>query len=179
MRKLPSVLWHCWLGGRKGIRPVKKYGEDGGGGHWLVWMEWRPARWLVCLPLLISPCTIKSRSSLLAPADLGGPGKRAVKRLWWLLVCRVNSVCHFWNLRNVYCVLARENWSSGDCVSGGYRENYQVCSVQYCVQQLYTLQCTHMNRPNSSLDWVLSHWAHFTVLRFIFILCITVYCMHA
>jgi len=21
-----SVLWHCWLGGRKGIRPVKKYG---------------------------------------------------------------------------------------------------------------------------------------------------------
>ena len=28
---------------------------------------------------------------------------------------------------------------------------------------------THMNRPNSSLDWVLSHWAHFTVLRFIFV----------
>jgi len=24
---------------------------------------------------------------------------------------------------------------------------------------------THMNRPNSSLDWVLSHWAHLTVLR--------------
>jgi len=23
--------------------------------------------------------------------------------------------------------------------------------------------------PNSSLDWVLSHWAHFTVLRFIFV----------
>jgi len=20
---VPSVLWHCWLGGRKGIRPVK------------------------------------------------------------------------------------------------------------------------------------------------------------
>jgi len=28
----------------------------------------------VCLPLLISPCTIKSRSSLLAPAHPGGPG---------------------------------------------------------------------------------------------------------
>jgi len=26
MRELPSVLWHCWLGGRKGIRPAKKYG---------------------------------------------------------------------------------------------------------------------------------------------------------
>jgi len=23
---VPSVLWRCWLGGRKGIRPVKKYG---------------------------------------------------------------------------------------------------------------------------------------------------------
>jgi len=28
------------------------------------------------------PCTIKSRSSLLAPAHPGGPGKRTVKRLW-------------------------------------------------------------------------------------------------
>jgi len=36
---------------------------------------------LVCLPLLIFPCTMKSRSSL-AAAHLSGPGKRAVKRLW-------------------------------------------------------------------------------------------------
>jgi len=34
------------------------------------------------MPLLIFTCTIKSRSSLLAPAHPGGPGKRAVKRLW-------------------------------------------------------------------------------------------------
>ena len=56
---------------------------DGGGGQWLVRMEWRPAGWSLCLPLLIFPCTIKSRSSLLAPAHPGGPGKWAVKRLWW------------------------------------------------------------------------------------------------
>jgi len=31
---------------------------------------------------VIFPCTIKSRNSLLAPAHPGGPGKRAVKRLW-------------------------------------------------------------------------------------------------
>ena len=80
--KLPSVLWRCWLGGTKCIRPVKIWG-DGGGGHCLLRMEWRPAGWSVCLPLLIFPCTIKSRSSLLAPAHLGGPGKRAVKWLWW------------------------------------------------------------------------------------------------
>jgi len=63
-----------------GTRPVKM--ADGGGGHWLVRMEWRPAGWLVCLTLFIFPCTIKSRSSLLAPAHPGGPGIRAVKRLW-------------------------------------------------------------------------------------------------
>jgi len=45
-------------------------------------MECCPAGWSVCLPLLIFPCTIKSRNSLLAPAHQGGPGKRAVKRLW-------------------------------------------------------------------------------------------------
>jgi len=32
------------------------------------------------------------------------------------------------------------------------RGKYQVCSVQYCMQQLYTVNCTHMNRPNSSVD---------------------------
>ena len=51
---------------------------DGGGRHWLVLMEWHPAGWSVCLPLLIFPCTIKSRSSLLALAHLGGP-KRGCK----------------------------------------------------------------------------------------------------
>ena len=69
--------------GRETVHPACKNMGDGGGGHWLVRMEWRPAGWSVCLPLLIFPCTIKSRSSLLAPAHPGGPGKRAVKRLWW------------------------------------------------------------------------------------------------
>jgi len=69
------------LVGRQEGQPACKK-EDGGGWHWLVLREWRPAGWSVCLPLLIFPCTIKSRSSLLAPADPGGPGKRAVK---WLL----------------------------------------------------------------------------------------------
>jgi len=78
---LPSVVWHCWFGGRKGIRPVMN-GENGRGGHWLVQMECRPARWSVCLPLLIFPCTIKSRSFLLTPAHPDGPEKRVVKRLW-------------------------------------------------------------------------------------------------
>ena len=70
------------LVGRQEEHPAcKKWGD--GGGHCLVRMERRPARWLVCLPLLIFPCTIKSRSSLLALAHPGGSGKRAIKRLWY------------------------------------------------------------------------------------------------
>jgi len=37
----------------------------------------------------------------------------------------------------------RHHQSCGDCLEGK-RENYQVCSVQYCVQQLYTVNCTHI-----------------------------------
>ena len=72
------------------------YWGDGGGGHWLVQMEWRPVGWSVCLPLLISRCTIKSRSSLLAPAGPGGPRKRAIK---WLCVC----VCYYYLLLLLIC----------------------------------------------------------------------------
>ena len=71
------------VGWQEGHLPCKKIWGDGGGGHWLVQVEWRPAGWSVCLPLLIFLCTIKSRSSLLAPAHPGGPGKMAVKRWWW------------------------------------------------------------------------------------------------
>jgi len=81
---LPSVLWHCWLGGRKGIWPVKNGGMVDP--DWLVQTEWHPAGRSVCLPLSIFPCTIKSRSSLLASAHPGGPGKRAVKQLWCISI---------------------------------------------------------------------------------------------
>ena len=67
---------------QEGHLACKNIWGDGGGRHWLVQMELCPAGWSVCLPLLIFPCTIKSRSSLLPPAHPGGPGKRAVQRLW-------------------------------------------------------------------------------------------------
>jgi len=38
-------------------------------------LKWRPAGWSTCLPLLIFPCTIKSRSSLLAPPQQCGSKK--------------------------------------------------------------------------------------------------------
>ena len=37
----------------------------------------------------------------------------------------------------------RHHLSCGDRLEGK-GENYQVCSVQYCVQQLCTVRCTHI-----------------------------------
>ena len=97
---------------------------DGAGGQWLVRMEWCPAGWSVCLPLLISPCTIKSRSSLLAPAHPGGPGKRVVKWLW----CRGGYT--LWNgmWSTITWTKPAELWS---CQTGwlveGHHEHQQQC----------------------------------------------------
>ena len=59
--ELPSVLWRCWLGGRKGIRPVKKLG--GGVLAWLsVWSEVQTCiwpSWCHCHSLSLAP--LKSR----------------------------------------------------------------------------------------------------------------------
>ena len=79
---VPSVLWRCWLGGRKGIRPVKK--------------QWWGAGVVICLEqgadlhmaqLIPLPLTVSCFSKIqicftfLVPAHLGSPGKRAVKRV--------------------------------------------------------------------------------------------------
>jgi len=55
---------------------------DGGGGHWLVLMEWQCGTMVSVSASVNLPLHHKVKSSLLAPAHLDGPGKRAVKRLW-------------------------------------------------------------------------------------------------
>jgi len=57
---------------------------------------------------------------------------------------RVSDVGLKWP-RNSPLPSNRHHRRSGDCLEGK-GENYQVCSVQYCVQQLCTVWCTHMNR---------------------------------
>jgi len=111
------------LVGRQEGHPACKKMGDGGGGHWLVQMEWRPAGWSVFLPLLIFPCTIKSRSSLLAPAHPGGPRKRAVKQLWW---CGgVSFACSLAiNRKYIY----NDKIICGSCIS-----SFQYCSFVFTV----------------------------------------------
>jgi len=74
------------LVGRQEGHPAGKKWGDGGGGHCLVQVKWCSAGWSVCLVLLIFPCTIKSRGSLLAPAHPGGPGRKTVVVVVWYRV---------------------------------------------------------------------------------------------
>jgi len=82
VKSVPSVLWRCWLGSRKGIRPVKTEWwstgvvicrERGAGFHIAQMMT---------LPLTVS-CSSKIQIgfTFLLPAHPGCPGKEAVK---WL-----------------------------------------------------------------------------------------------
>ena len=76
--------------------------------------------------------------------------------------------------------LNRHHRNNDDCLEGK-REiiGCVLCSI-VCNNYAECDAHTHTNKPNSSLDWVLYHWAHSTVLRFIFIciMCIIVCCMH-
>ena len=71
---LPSVLWHCWLGGRKGISSVKKQGV----GCWWWRFDWSFAHLIaqVVTTITIILCSSKIwNGDILVPAYLGCPGK--------------------------------------------------------------------------------------------------------
>ena len=103
---LPSVLWRCWLGGRKGIRPVKT--------------EWWGAGVVICLErgadlhtaqLMPLPLTVSCFSkiqigfTLPVPAYPGSPGQRAVKRV---CVSEKEWVCFMLARRAVCCRRVRQ-----------------------------------------------------------------------
>ena len=79
---VPSVLWHCWLGGRKGIQPVKNWVVRCWRGY-LSGARCRLAQaQLMPLPLTVSCFSkIQIGFTFLVPAHPGSPGKRAVKRV--------------------------------------------------------------------------------------------------
>jgi len=77
---LPSVLWCCWLGSRKGIRPAKTWVVR----YWHGYLSWVRCKWFayspadaVATPSSLAP--VKSRMVYLSGASL--PGKKAVKRM--------------------------------------------------------------------------------------------------
>ena len=89
---MPSVLWRYWLGGRKGIRPVK---SEWWGAGVVIYLE-RGAdlhmAQLMPLPLTVSCFSkIQIGFTFLVPAHPGSPGKGAVKRVY---VCMFNFVTY-------------------------------------------------------------------------------------
>ena len=72
---VPSVLWRCWLGGRKGIRPVK---NEWWGSGMVICLEWGAdlhMAQLMPLPLTVS-CSSKIQIAFLVPAYPGFLEKR-------------------------------------------------------------------------------------------------------
>ena len=98
-----SVLWRCWLGGRKGIRPVKNWVV----GCWHGYLSGAKCRFAYdpadattthCLLLQIG-------FTFLVPAHPGSPGQRAVKRVCVCLFYVYNyftefhcTECSHWNI---------------------------------------------------------------------------------
>ena len=94
MSDLHSVLWRCWLGGRKGIRPVKNWVV---GCCMVICLE-RGAdlhvAQLMPLPLTVS-CFSKIQISFtfLVPAHPGSPGQRAFNGSVCVCVLLNHSPC--------------------------------------------------------------------------------------
>ena len=102
---MPSVLWRCWLGDRKGIRPVKNWVV----GCWVViCLEWgaylRMAQ-LMPLPLTVS-CFSKIQIGFtsLVPAHLGSPGKGPLNGC--VCVCVTGVVVRHPCIFNWWCLTA-------------------------------------------------------------------------
>ena len=110
---MPSVLWHCWLGGRKGIRPVKT--------------EWWGAGVVICLErgadlhmaqLMPLPLTVSCFSKIqigvtfLVPTYLGSPGKGPLNGcvcVWYFRFCTASD----WSTRGIRCRHWRQNAVDG------------------------------------------------------------------
>ena len=115
---LPSVLWRCWLGGRKCIRPVKK--QSGGVLAWLsVWSKVQTCiwpNWSHCHSLSLA--SVKSRSVL-----------PFWYRLTWVVPekgplngCVCVCVCTCTEVRVVYLVMVFVVWTLKVCFSVHYDE---------------------------------------------------------
>ena len=116
------MLWRCWLGGRKGIWPVK---TEWWGAGVVVSLKWGADLHIARLmprPLTVSRFSkIQIGFTFLVPAYPGSPGKRAVK---W--VCVSHSVSHVrhvwkelgWNISSKLGTLTTAWRWSGACDAG-------------------------------------------------------------
>ena len=130
---LPSVLWRCWLGGRKGIRPVKNWVVGCWRGYYLERGADLHMAQLMPLPLTVS-CFSKIHIGLtfLVPAHLGSPRQRAVKlvcaalsrrllgylqssSIWWHRVQTTTNCCTYEQSGPLFHLATSHLMMSGRC----------------------------------------------------------------
>jgi len=73
MKLFPPVLWYCWLGDRKDIRPVKSWfvgGDDMTGALHVLWLQLSP----LTTSIILSSSKIQN-GDVLVSANPGPPGK--------------------------------------------------------------------------------------------------------
>jgi len=115
--QVPSVLWRCWLGGRKGIRLVKHgvvgcwHGYPSGAKCRLAYAQLMP------LQLTVSCFSkIQIGFTFLVPTDPGSPGKRAVKQV---CVCVCVCIIQLWVSKGmhttVYTIAKTVKFNSRQC----------------------------------------------------------------
>ena len=167
---MPSVLWHYWLGGRKGIRPVKKL--SGGVLAWLsVWCEVQTCIWpsgFHCHSLSLAP--VKSRLvlpfwyRLTRVVPDRGPLNGCVvcvfnyriylrlDSLLWLLIVVMrlgrDAVCDEWLILAGKCTGQSSTWHTP---SGFCRVSYcrQLCIHNAEVDSVWEFTC----RSGQFWDW--------------------------
>jgi len=126
-----TVLWHCWLGGRKGIWPKKTEWRDGDAGVVTYLGQGADLHMAQLMPLpLTIVCSNKSRLVLPSWYYLSGAGspgeswtktKRAVK---WLCVCMCE--CKYKEEKDL-----RECQQGSEC----------NCSQHWSIQRFQQRQC--------------------------------------
>ena len=129
------MLWHCWLGSRKGIRPLKTWVV--GAGMVICLERGADLHMAQLMPLSVTvSCFSKIHISFtfLVPADPGSPGQRAVKRM-------CVSFNKIYSLVSAVRKVTTAVWES-DC-------QWRKCLIGY------SLYC-HFNLQSS---WVCGHFA--------------------
>jgi len=120
---MPSVLWLCWLGGRKDTRPVKN--------------EWLAAGVVICLErgadlhmaqLMPLPLTDSCFSKIQIEIQSENFFFKSVN-IWQSYKQERDCLVHFLCLSEVY-------WTGTQSAGDNHVRSWLVCSVECCLKQL-------------------------------------------